>query len=279
MESNNEDIQLTPRVRLGRRLRRLRERKGLSLRQLSKQVGGYSHSYLGRVELGQQLPSEALVNTLDEFFDADGVLAELLELAHDMLVPDYMGKAFTWEHEAARLQVFTSSLVPGLLQTPEYTLALFRRSLSGESDEEIRERAAVRLKRQRILEREAPPAYWAIMDEAALKRPIGGPNCMIDQLNHLLHMAARPRVVLQVLPFSRGAYPMLGGSLNLRTLPSGETLATIESFGSGELVESPSGVLKQTQRFDLARSLALTDEESLDLIRKYVKEYEVEVYS
>ncbi|WP_431984900.1 DUF5753 domain-containing protein [Streptomyces qinglanensis] len=276
MELNSEDAKLTPRVRLGRRLRRLRERKGLSLRQLSECIGGYSHSYLGRVELGEQLPSDALVNALDEFFETDGVLAELLELAHDTLIPDYSRKAIDKEPEAERIQVFNSSLIPGLLQTPEYARAAFRRSLLNETEGQINERVAVRVKRQRILDRKEPPYYWGIMDESALRRPIGGASCMTAQINHLLHLTSRPYVTVQVLPFSRGAHPMLGGSLTLHTLPDGATISAVESFDSGEPVESPRRVLELTQRFDMARSLALTDDESLDLIRKYLKEYEVE---
>lgn len=267
MELNGENAKLTPRVRLGRRLRRLRERKGLSLRQLSERVSGYSHSYLGRVELGEQLPSEALVNSLDEFFDTDGVLAELLDLAHDALIPDYIRKVFAMEPEAERLQVFTSSVIPGLLQIPEYTLELFRRSLPGETEERRGERVVIRMKRQRILERAEPPYYWAIIDEAAFRRLIGKPACMAEQLRHLLEFSARPHVTVQVLPFGKGAHPMLGGSLTLHARPDGTSIAVVESFGSGELIESPRRVLDLTQRFDTARSLALTDDESLDLIR------------
>jgi transcriptional regulator with XRE-family HTH domain len=276
VELNSEGAKLTPRLRLGRRLRRLRERKGLALRQLSERVGGYSHSYLGRVELGEQLPSEALVNTLDEFFDTDGVLAELLELAHDTLIPDYSRKAVNKEPEAERIQVFNSSVIPGLLQIPEYTRAAFRRSQLGGSEAQISERVAVRVKRQRVLDRKEPPYYWGIMDESALKRPIGGASCMSAQIKHLLHLATRPRLTVQVLPFDRGGHPMLGGSLTLHTLPDGATIAVVESFDSGEPVESPRRVLELTQKFDMARSLALTDDESVDLIRTYLKEYEVD---
>lgn len=276
MELNSEDSKHTPRLRLGRRLRRLRERKGLSLRQLSERVGGYSHSYLGRVELGEQLPSEALATTLDEFFDTDGVLAELLEMAHDTLIPDYSRKAVSKEPEAERIQVFNSSGIPGLLQTPEYTRAAFRRSELRESEAQINERVAVRMKRQRVLDRKEPPYYWGIMDESALKRPIGGPSCMTEQIKHLLQLASRPHVTVQVLPFNRGAHPFLGGSLTLHTLPDGSTVAVVESFDSGEPVESPRRVLELTQKFDTARSLALTDDESIALIRGYLEEYEVE---
>lgn len=174
VELNGESSKVTPRVRLGRRLRRLRERKGLSLRQLSEQVGGYSHSYLGRVELGEQLPSEVLVDSLDEFFGTDGMLGELLEMAHDSVIADYSRTFVSKEPKAERIQVFTSSLIPGLLQTEEYARELFRRSLPGEAESERDDRVTVRMRRQRILEHAEAPFYWAIMDEAALKRPIGG---------------------------------------------------------------------------------------------------------
>ncbi|MGW2256792.1 DUF5753 domain-containing protein [Streptomyces sp. NPDC001780] len=274
MELNNEGGKLTPRVRLAMRLRRLRERKGLSLRQLSERVGGYSHSYLGRVELGSQLPSEALVNMLDDFFDTDGVLAELLEMAHDSVIADYSRKIVNKEPEAERIQVFTSSLVPGLLQTPSYAHALFRRSLPDESEEEVHDRVTVRMRRQRIFHGEDPPYYWAIMDEAALRRPVGGAACMVEQLERLLRAADRPRTTVQVLPFARGAHPMLGGGLTLMTLKDGATVALVESFDSGEGADSPKRVVQLTDRFDLARSMALTDDESIELVRRYLKGYE-----
>ncbi|MGS2587988.1 helix-turn-helix domain-containing protein [Streptomyces hebeiensis] len=274
MELNNEGGKLTPRLRLAMRVRRLRERKGLSLRQLSERVGGYSHSYLGRVELGSQLPSEALVNMLDEFFDTDGVLVDLLEMAHDSLVADYSRKFLKKEPEAERIQVFTSSLVPGLLQTPGYAHALFRKSLPGEAEDGLSGLVTVRMARQRIFERSEPFPYWAIVDEAALRRPMGGSVCMAGQMRHLLCAAARPRTTLQVLPFSKGAHPMLGGSLTLMTLKDGGTIALVESFKSGEGVDAPKKVVELIELFDLARSMALTDDESVDLIRGYLKEYE-----
>ncbi|MER8070868.1 DUF5753 domain-containing protein [Streptomyces sp. NPDC094034] len=276
MELNNESDKLTPRLRLGRRMRRLRERRGLSIRQLSEQVGGYSHSYLGRVELGDQLPSEALVRLLDQFFDTDGVLAELLELAHDSLIPDYSRMFISKEPSAERIQVFTSSLIPGLLQTEEYARELFRRSLPNESEDGLNERIAIRMRRQRVFDREEPLPYWAMIDEAALRRPTARKRHMVEQLRHLMKMAARPRITIQVLPFSKGMHPMLGGGLTLMTLKEGGTIALVESFDSGEAVESTKRVVELTEGLDLARSMALTDDDSLDLIRRYLKEYEDE---
>ncbi|WP_405390790.1 DUF5753 domain-containing protein [Streptomyces sp. NBC_01102] len=276
MELNGESGKVTPRVRLGRRLRRLRERRGLSLRQLSEQVGGYSHSYLGRVELGDQLPSEALVTSLDQFFDSDGVLADLLDMVHESLIPEYSRTFLSKEPAAERIQVFTSSLVPGLLQTQDYARELFRRSLPRDSDDVRNERVGIRMRRQRILDREDAPPYWAIMDEAALRRSARDRSIMAGQMLHLLSIGIRPRVVVQVLPFSAGMHPMLGGGVTLMTLKDGETIAQVESFASEEGVSSARPVVDLTERFDLARSMALTQDESLDLIRVYLKEYEDE---
>ena len=276
VELNGESGKVTPRVRLGRRLRRLRERKGLSLRQLSEQVGGYSHSYLGRVELGEQLPSEALVDSLDEFFDSDGVLTELLELAHESLIPEYSRIFLSKEPVAERIQVFTSSLIPGLLQTKEYAWELFRRSLPRDSEDMRNERVAIRMRRQRILDRDGPPPYWAIMDEAALRRPAIDRSIMVGQLHHLVKVATRPGVVVQVLPFAAGMHPMLGGGVTLMTLKEGQTIAQVESFASEEGVNSARRVVDLTERFDLVRSMALTADETLDVFRRYLEEYEDE---
>lgn len=274
MELNSESGKVTPRVRLGKRLRRLRERKGLSLRQLSEQVGGYSHSYLGRVELGEQLPSEALVDSLDEFFDTDGVLGELLELAHESLIPDY-GRTFLGkESQAERIQVFTSSHIPGLLQTEDYAREFLRRGHPGKSEEKLSELVVARTRRQRIFERAEALPYWAVMDEAALRRPLRDSRCMVEQLGHIAQFALRPRVEIQVIPFVKGGHPMLGGSLTLMTLKEGGMMALVENFDSGEAVESTRRVVELTERFDLARSLALTSDDSLDLLREYLRGYE-----
>ncbi|MFD5114940.1 Scr1 family TA system antitoxin-like transcriptional regulator [Streptomyces sp. NPDC058391] len=276
MELNNESGKLTPRLRLGRRVRRLRERKGLSLRQLSEHVGGYSHSYLGRVELGDQLPSEALVNSLDAFFDADGILNELLELAHDSSIPDYGRVVVSKEAEAERIQVFTSSLIPGLLQTEDYARELFRVSLPGASEDKLNDLVAIRMHRKVIFERKDPLFYWAIMDEAALRRPMRSAKLMVRQLHHLLVAAERSHSTVQVLPFNEGGHPMLGGCLSLLTLRDGGMMAFVESFKTGETVELPKRLIELTQGFDVARSLALPEDKSLDLIRRYLGEYEDE---
>lgn len=114
------------------------------------------------------------------------------------------------------------------------------------------------------------------MDEAALKRPMKSATLMAAQLRHLLQVTESRHLTAQVLPFSEGAHPMLGGCLSLLTLRDSGTPAFVESFKSGETVELPKRVVELTQGFDVARSLALPEDRSLDLIRTYLGEYEDE---
>jgi transcriptional regulator with XRE-family HTH domain len=273
VELVNDDDKVTPHTLLGKRLRRERQDAGLSLRALAEQLG-YPHSYLSLIETGKRLPSEDVARALDTFFETRGLFVDLLEMAHDSLIPDYSRRIVNKEPEAERIQVFTSSLIPGLLQTEEYARELFRRSLPGEPEDQVHERVAVRMRRKGIFEREEPPYFWALMDEAALKRPIGSSKCMTEQLHHLLQVADKPRISIHIVPFAEGAHPLLGGCLTLLTLRNGGTMAFVESFASGDQVESPRRVLELTERLDVARSMALSDVKSLELIQNYLREYE-----
>ncbi|MEV1009403.1 helix-turn-helix transcriptional regulator [Streptomyces sp. NPDC049881] len=271
MELTGEEGELSPDARLGRRIRGFRTARGLSLRGLSAAVTGYSHSYLGRVELGKQPASAALITALDTYFETDGALAELHGLAQDALIARYSRNFVRKERDAVRIQVFTSSLIPGLLQTREYATELFRTGLLAPSQHQIEARVEARMERQRIFERPDPPYYWAVIDEASLKRPTRDKAVMRRQLEHILQFAAHPRVTVQILPFDQGFHPMLGGSLTLLTSKDGRTDALVESFNSGDEGESPERVISLAQRFDTARSLASPVHESLELIRTYLK--------
>ncbi|WP_246430852.1 helix-turn-helix domain-containing protein [Streptomyces rectiverticillatus] len=149
---------------LGRRLRRSRERAGLSLRALAAKVG-YPYTYIGRVERGEQLPSEALAESFDVYFGTDGLFVESLSVAQDILIANYSREFVVKERQALRIQVFTSSLIPGLLQTEGYARELFRAGMPGKHSDALEAHVAARMNRQRIFEREDSPFYWAIIDE------------------------------------------------------------------------------------------------------------------
>ncbi|RKN39502.1 helix-turn-helix domain-containing protein [Streptomyces hoynatensis] len=272
MELANES-HTTPEVRLGRHIRALRTQRGLSLRGLSEKVTGYSYSYLGRVELGKQRASDALVEALDDYFGTGGVLADIHGLSHDFHVATYSRDFIRREKDAIRIQVFTSSLIPGLLQTSGYAHAAFLAGMPRIPAQGVGALVATRIDRQGIFEREDPPYYWAIMDEAALRRPTTDKQVMSDQLAHTLRIAERPYVTVQVVPFAAGLHTMLGGSLTLLTMKDGGTVGLVESFDGADTVEEPRRLADLAQRFDLVQSHALSEKESLGLIRECLKEY------
>ncbi|MCT2592239.1 helix-turn-helix transcriptional regulator [Streptomyces sp. N2-109] len=267
----------TPGGMLAKRAMRARNKAGLSLRALAEKLG-YPHTYLSRVERGEQLPSDALAEALDDFYDADGLFTELLEVARSAEIPTWGRRVLEEEKRAARIQTFNSSVVPGLLQTEPYTSALFVESMPGKDADKVALQVAMRSHRKAVLDSSAPPLYWAIMDEAALRRPVGGPAVMADQVRHILNMIeSNSAVRVQVLPFARGVHPLLGGSLSLLTLRDGVTFAYVESFASGTSVDAPADVLELTTLLDVARSEALDSGESVALFTKYLKEYEDDI--
>ncbi|ONK11111.1 hypothetical protein STBA_18390 [Streptomyces sp. MP131-18] len=268
-----EDDRPTPSAMLSRRMRRAREGAGLSLRGLSEKIH-FPYGFLGRVERGEQPATEALVKELDKFFRADSLFTELLDMVQELSVPDYNRDFARRERESVRIQVFTSSLVPGLLQTPEYARELFRTTMQGDPDSKVQAHVDFRMKRQRLLDAEDAPFYWAILDEAVLRRPTKDRGLMLQQVERILTMAQRPRVTIQVLPFRQALHPMLGGSVSLLTLKNGGGIAYIESFATGDTADSPKRFAAFSQRFDVARSMSLPEDESAEILRYYAKEYE-----
>lgn len=147
--------------------------------------------------------------------------------------------------------------------------------MPGKDAENIALQAAKRSHRRAVLSSATPPLYWAIMDEAALRRPVGGSAVMAEQVQHILHMIETNSAVhVQVLPFMHGVHPLLGGSLSLLSLRDGAQFAYVESFASGVSVEAPADVMELVTLMDIARSKALDSGDSLTLFRKYLKEYE-----
>ncbi|MDX3295110.1 helix-turn-helix transcriptional regulator [Streptomyces scabiei] len=279
LEPDEDVMPATPAGMLATRATRARAKTGLSLRALAEKLG-YPHTYLSRVERGEQLPSPALAEALDDYYGTDGLFADLLVVAAAAEVPVYGRKVLEEEKRAARIQTFNSSVVPGLLQTEPYTTALFTESMPGKDAEKVALQVGMRSHRRAVLDSAAPPLYWAIMDEAALRRPVGGPAIMAEQIRHILDIIeSNSAVRVQVLPFSRGVHPLLGGSLSLLTLRDGVTFAYVESFASGASVDTPADVLELTTLLDIARSKALDSGESVTRFRKYLKEYEDDIDS
>ena len=198
----------TPRQVFGAMLRYYRERAGLSRADLARQISK-SVSLIQAIELGQRAATADVTEDLERVLPSDGALTRLQDEIGDGLgyqaYPSWFQEWLASEREAKKLRWFGSLLVPGLLQTEDYARAIFRTRF-GATDEEIQEQVAARIKRREILVRDDPPALWVIVDESVLRRPIGGRHVMREQVGHLIEVAQRPRVSVQVIASSVGAH-------------------------------------------------------------------------
>lgn len=203
------------RIRLGAQLRRLRQARGIGRDTAGWEIRG-SGSKISRMELGRVPFKERDVEDLLTLYGvSDDERAALMSLARRAnaapwwqpfgeVVPPWFLSYLGLEEAATRIRAYETQFVPALLQTEEYARALIARSCANGSPSEIDRRVEVRRGRRQVLDRPDPPHLWAVLDEAVLRRPVGGCEVMRAQLEALIEAAARPNVRLQIVPFDGG---------------------------------------------------------------------------
>jgi len=255
----------------GAEQRRHREAARLSLVQLADILSS-SKSTLARVETAELMPPPDLPAQLDVAFGTDKHFHGLYELAKREAHPDQYRRFMDFEAGAKVIENFEPQVIPGLLQTREYADAQL--SLQEELPrEKVEELINARMSRQDRLRLDQPPLYWAILDEAALRRPFGGTECMHKQLAQLLEQVDTPDSKVQVMPFSAGPYYLIGGALTLLTLPNGSTVAYEESIEVSHLYEDRESAKKWRRHYDVLRANALSPAASAELIRQVMEDY------
>ncbi len=218
------------RRRLAAELRRLREAARMTCEDVAEHLE-CSASKISRVETGRVSVSPRDVRDMLEFYGADPRQCDsLVQLARDSrqkgwwhAYSDTMQPWFATyvglEAAASEIRNFEVDLIPGLLQTADYARAVIRSGSVSAVDEEIERGVALRMERQPLLTRDGPPQLWAVIDEAALRRRVGGDGVMCHQLDHLLEHSSLPNVTIQVLPFGAGAHPAMGNPFAILGFP------------------------------------------------------------
>jgi hypothetical protein len=180
------------------------------------------------------------------------------------------------EAEATQIDMYASEWVPGLFQTREYARAIMSVEPRLASDEELQGRVEARLARQAILNGEDPVQYWVVLNEAVLRRVVGGPEIMAEQLRALASSARRRSVKLQVLPFSCGAHPAVSGPFTLVTLDLGEAALAeyvyVENRAGSLVMDKAAEIEIHRLTFDSLRADALSPDRSIALIEKAAAE-------
>ncbi|MFD4261981.1 helix-turn-helix domain-containing protein [Streptomyces sp. NPDC058534] len=257
----------------GVKLRKLRVRAGFTQRRLGDLIP-IAHSRIAQFELGKETPPEDVNTKLDAILEADGDLIDLWGHIRRTPIPDWARKFVEYEARANAMHKYMAHSVPGLLQTEAYARELLRQGQPWCTVEEIEEKVAARLSRQSLLRKPRPALLWVVLDESVIRRPVGGPTVMREQLGSALQAAGTPHIELQVLPFAAGAHSAMGGSLTLLSFDHAPDVAYLEAGHSGELVEDRTMVARHSHRYDLVHARALPPEASAVLIRRVMKEYE-----
>lgn len=207
----------------------------------------------------------------------------LIQLARDSSQQDWwhpyrsmLSETYTtyiaFEGEAEEILTFELAVVPGLLQTADYARALNKAGPAEIDNDEVEERVKVRATRQQILERSDPTRLFAVIDEAALRRPVGSPEVMHAQLKHLVEIAAHPKITVQVLPFSAGPHPGTGGPFTILSFPgAGVPDAAYIATISGELLIESPGVDRYRSVFRRLNARALSPESTIAMIDEMMR--------
>ena len=219
------------RMLLGAQLRRLRETAGVTRDDAGYHIRA-SGSKISRMELGRVSFKERDVTDLLEFYGIDDVAEKekLVQLTREAnatpwyqkfqdVVPDWFHVFVGLEEAAQLIRVYEVQFVPGLLQTEEYARAVILQGAPALDSDEVERRVALRLGRQKLLTRENPPRYWVVMDEAALRRPMGGRDVHVGQIERLIDLVGEPNITIQVMPFRYGGHAAEGGAFTIMRFP------------------------------------------------------------
>ncbi|MFG2308072.1 helix-turn-helix domain-containing protein [Streptomyces sp. NPDC048566] len=270
------------RRKLGAELRALRAGTGLTSGQAAGLLG-WHQSKVSRIETGTSGVKPADVERLlDAYGVADPELRDLLVVlagsegngrhhwwhAYRGVLPPAYRDFISLESGASGMRTLETSVVPGLLQTPEYARAVTRAAVEGLEESRLDALVEVRLARQDVLRADPPLELCAVLDEAVLRREVGGPEVMSRQLRRLREAATLPQVRLQVLPFAAGAHIGITGPFVIFSFPNTTDLdvVVLDHLTSSLYLERKEDLQAYTEAFDTLRFHALSPEDSLDYI-------------
>ncbi|QNP72981.1 helix-turn-helix transcriptional regulator [Streptomyces roseirectus] len=251
----------------GFELRRFREAAGLTQGQLGDIIN-FTGSLIGQIENARKVPTLDFSQRIDAALNTDGFFSRLVILVLRSQLPAWFQQVAELEARAVEILTFQIGMIHGLLQTPAYA----RATLGTMDQVDLDNRTTARLARQRILEKDEPPVFWAIVSEAALYQEIGGPNVMREQLAHLLSFEDNPRVNIQILPFAAGAHAGLTGSFTVFGFSDDPTIVYTEGYGTGHPTANPDTVKDCSLRYDHLQAAAHSIKDSAELIRRVMEE-------
>ncbi|MER5867167.1 helix-turn-helix transcriptional regulator [Kitasatospora sp. NPDC002040] len=270
------------RILLGSQLRRLRESRGITREDAGYQIRA-SESKISRMELGRVSFKERDVADLLSLYGVDdgGEREALLGLVREAnksgwwhsfndVLPGWFQTYVGLEEAAAQIRTYEVQFIPGLLQCEEYARAVFGQTRPVISDEELERRLSLRLRRQKLLTDGQSPRLWAVIDEAALRRPVGGPKVMRAQVQYLLDVSEQANVVIQVMPFRFGAHAGESGAFSILRFPEQDLadVVYLEQLTSALYLDKRDDVDAYVQVMERLCVDSLTPDQTRDLLTR-----------
>ncbi|MFD9206360.1 Scr1 family TA system antitoxin-like transcriptional regulator [Streptomyces sioyaensis] len=253
-----------------RSARELHPDRPLNQTQLARMVRT-SKSTISRVETCVGPIPPDLPARLDQVFSTDGLFKRLYEEITAQSFPKHSRRRMKLELRAIAIAEWSPTVIPGLLQTPAYAHALFREGDPRATDEELATKVRHRMARQDVLKGSSPPDFSVIICESVIRRNVGGPVVMREQLAALLTHGTRPTTVLQVLPLSAGTHGLMDGSMTLLTTVDGQPVIYTEGIRSGAIIEEPSAVRHLSRSYDVLTASALSRDASARMIQQLME--------
>jgi transcriptional regulator with XRE-family HTH domain len=272
------------RILLGSLLRRLRESKGIAMREAGYHIRA-TESKISRLETGKVSFKERDVADLLTFYgvvdekERDQVL-DLVREANTLgwwhgfggVLPPWFEPFIGLESAASVVRTYEMQFIPGLLQCPEYVSAVVSANHMLAAAE-LERRVELRMRRQEYLQRENGPVLWVVLDEASLRRPMGGPDVMRAQVRYLIEQAARPNVTIQLLPYAVGAHAAEGGAFTLLRFTESDLrdVVYLEHLTGAQYIEKPEDVEQYTRAMDQISVDALHPDATINALESLLK--------
>ncbi|MFJ8298465.1 helix-turn-helix domain-containing protein [Streptomyces sp. NPDC094447] len=256
---------------VGRQLRLRRESVGMRAAELGTATG-YGEDLIYKIESGKRIPRPELLDKADEVLGAGGLLSAMKEDIAKVRYPKKVRALAKMEATAVEIGVYECNIIAGLLQTPEHARAVIEAAQPPYSPDDVERMVAARVARQSVFERDPAPSIHFVLEEAPLRREVGGTMVWRRQLEHLLEVGRLRNVTLQVMPTNTEAHPGLDGRIELLKFPDGTAVGRSDGAFSGRAITDPKQLRILELRYGTIRAQAFSPRESLAFIEQLLGE-------
>ncbi|MGW5135355.1 helix-turn-helix domain-containing protein [Streptomyces sp. NPDC004135] len=256
---------------VGRQLKLRREAVGMRAAEFGTAVG-YGEDLVYKIEGGKRIPRQEYLAAADRVLGAGGLIAATWEDVKRVRYPKKVRELAQLEGRAVEIGVYECNSVHGLLQTPEHARALFEAAQPPYSPDDVERMVAARMARQSVFERDPAPSVHYVLEEAVLRRRVGGTMVWRQQLERLLEVGRLRNVTLQVMPTDTDAHPGVDGKIELLKFPDGTAVGRSDGAFSGRPTTDPKQLRILELRYGTIRAQALPPRESLAFIEQVLGE-------